>query len=96
MLNPGIFFILLDLPEGEKKKECEEHLVPAYEPPSTLALATMEGLITSGLYKIMTLFSQSSKKNNIGAIVFLECNVDVIFYLYNYLMFRIEIYMHMY
>lgn len=56
MLNPGIFFLLLDLPEGETRNECKEHAVPAHEPPSTLTLAAMKGLITGGLYPIMTCF----------------------------------------
>lgn len=56
MLNPGIFFLLLDLPEGEKGNECKEHVVPAHEPPSTLTLAAVEGPLTGGLYTVMTRF----------------------------------------
>lgn len=56
MLNPGIFFLLLDLPEGEKRNECKEHVVTTHEPPSTLTLAALEGPITGVLYTLMTHF----------------------------------------
>lgn len=68
MLDPGIFFILLDLREGEKRKEKMQTTLVSSIRTSFYAPSTMEDLMTRGLHKFMTLFLHFSKRNDIGAI----------------------------
>lgn len=96
MLNPGIFFLLLDLPEGEERNECKEHLVPAHEPPFYTHSGCYGGPGTWGPLHNYDLFLHSSERNDIGTTNhFLECNIDVNHFIYKIIMAEIVMCMHM-